>query len=228
MSNDISQYFFSSSPVIGALNKSDVARFREHLRLKRMAKGKELYHEGSYPKAVYILKRGKVKIYHEGPSGTEKIIYLYSEGEMFGYRPLICGEKHPASAKTVEESSIYVLPAKQFLRVLSESTSLSNVLLKNLSHEFTVLVNLIGAFAQKSVKERTALSLLILREKYRKGDKGGAVYITLSRSDLASFVGTTIESIARIIRWLKDEKIIKTYGRHIVIVNERELLKLIG
>lgn len=221
----ISQFFFTTEPILASLPESDLKIFREHLKLKRVRKGKELFREGSFPKAVYIVKRGKVKLYQRGQSGTETIIYIYSAGEMFGYRPMLSNEHHPAGAITLEESGIYMLPAKHFMRILSQSAALSNILLKNLSHEFTVLVNRIGAFAQKSVKERTAISLLILREKYRRGDDP-VVEIGLSRSDLAAFVGTTVETIARIISRWKDEGIIRTLGRKIVIENEDALYQL--
>jgi len=222
----ITSYFFNTIPLFKALPEKDLELFRQHLRLHKIKKGRELFREGSYPKAVYIIKKGKVKLYQQGTSGSEKILYLYTPGEMFGYRPVLCGEKHPATAETIEESSVYKLPIKYFLGTLAQSTSLSNYLLQNLSHEFTVLINRIGAFAQKSVKERVALSLLIMRERYRKQDGKGEAEITLSRTDLAAFVGTTVETIARIITRLKQDRIIKTYGRKIVVVDEKALSRM--
>jgi CRP-like cAMP-binding protein len=223
----ISQFYFTTQPVLDSLPEYDLKIFREHLKLKRVRKGKELFREGSFPKAIYIIKRGKVKLFQRGQSGTETIVYIYSAGEMFGFRPTLSNEKHPAGAVTMEESGIYVLPVKHFIRILSQSAALSNVLLRNLSHEFTVLINRIGAFAQRSVKERTALSLLILREKYRKHGEKDNVEITLSRADLAAFVGTTVETIARIVSKWKEEKVIRSMGRRIVIEDEDALYKLV-
>lgn len=221
-----SQYFFNTVPIFDALPQKDLELFRQHLKLYRMKKGRELFREGAYPKAVYIIKKGKVKLYQRGTSGSEKILYIYTPGEMFGYRPVLCSEKHPATAQTIEESSVYKLPIKYFLGTLSQSASLSNYLLQNLSHEFTVLINRIGAFAQKSVKERVALSLLILRERYRSRGKKGETEITLSRTDLAAFVGTTVETIARVITRLKEGRIIKTLGRKIIVLDEKALSQL--
>ncbi len=218
----VSKYFFRSRSVLDTLPTKDLNIFKEHLTLKKVAKNRELFKEGSYPKGVYILKRGKVKIYQQMQNGGEQIAYIYTPGDMFGYRPLLCNDSHPASAKTIEECGIYFLSAKDFLKTLAKSTALSNILLQNLSHEFTVLINRIAAFGQKSVKERLALSLLILMEKYRKpGGLPGE--ISLSRADLAAFVGTTIETVARILTILKKEKIIKTFGRKILISDIRRL-----
>jgi CRP-like cAMP-binding protein len=207
------------------LPNDDLVHFRKHLKLKKIKKGRELFSEGSIPKVVYILKRGKVKIYQRTQSGGEQIIYIYTPGEMFGFRPLLCQERHPASAMTLEECGIYILPAIHFLDTLKKSAALSNILLQNLSHEFTALVNRIAAFSQKSAKERTALSLLILREKYVKQGTLKSE-ITLSRADLAAFVGTTHETLARIISKFKKDRIIRVNGRKIIINDEQALYQL--
>lgn len=223
---NIARYYFNSKPVMDTLPRTDQKLFREHLQLKRVRKGKDLFREGSYPKGVYILKRGKVKLYQQTQNGNQQIIYIYTPGEMFGYRPLLCDERHPASAKTLEECGIYFLPAKHFLNVLERSASLSHILLQNLSHEFTVWVNLIAAFGQKSAKERMALALLILREKYKTMGSVGNVEVTLSRTDLAAFIGTTIETVARLIAMFKAEGLIKIYGRKIIMADTSGLSRL--
>lgn len=217
------KYSFRTNSLLELLPADELASFEKLLKLKRIPKGQHLYHEGQYPRHIYLVKKGKVKIYHQSPSGSVQIVYIYTAGEMLGYRPLLCAERHPASAQAIEDCSIYFMNARTFLHALKQSASLSNILLQNLSHEFTVLVNRIAAFGQKSVKERLALSLLILSEKYKRGDDTGAGEITLSRSDLAAFVGTTIETLARMLSRLKSENIIKVKGRKIVVVNEKAL-----
>lgn len=222
----ITKYYFSSKPLLNSLPPTDLMLFKKHLKLIRIKKGRELFQEGSRPKGVYILKRGKVKLYHRTQTGSEQIIYIYTQGEMFGYRPLLCQDSHPASAKAIEECGIYFLSAEKFLEMLSKSMVLSNLLLQNLSHEFTVLVNHIASFSQKTTRERIALSLLILQEKYRKSGQD-QVEIALSRSDLASFAGTTQETVARAISRFKSEDVLQIKGRKIIITNEDALHVLI-
>ncbi len=225
MAVDISKYYFRSRPVLDALPRQDLLLFKEHLVLRKIRKGRELFQEDTRPRGVFILKRGKVKIYQQTQNGDEQIVYIYTPGEMLGYRPILSHQNHPTSAMTLEESGIYFLPEKHFLATLKKSAALSNILLQNLSHEFTVLVNRIGAFSHKSAKERIALSLLILQEKYRKEGKGH-VEITLSRAALAGFVGTTNERLARIVSAFKREKIIKIFGRKIIIADATALYSM--
>lgn len=123
----ISKFYFTNKPVLESLPKVDLLLFKKYLRLKKVKKGRELFREGGYPKEIYILKRGKVKIYQETQNGGEQIVYIYTPGEMFGYRPLLCNDKHPASAKTLEECGIYFISVRHFMETLKKSTSLSNV-----------------------------------------------------------------------------------------------------
>src|SRR4051812_10595419 len=105
----IAKYYFNNKPVLAALPEDDLLLFRKHLTLKKVRKGKELFQEGASPKGIYILKRGRVKLYQRMQNGGEQIVYIYTPGEMFGYRPLLCNESHPASAMTLEECGIYFL-----------------------------------------------------------------------------------------------------------------------
>jgi len=78
------------------------------------------------------------------------------------------------------------------------------------------------------VRERLALVLLILNDKYkRKGKEHWPAAINLSRENVANYASTTIETLARMLRYLKDEKIIKTEGRKIIIIRQKELEKIV-
>jgi CRP-like cAMP-binding protein len=226
MQRAIPGLLIESQPVLDLMPSRELKQFRELLRVKKMKKGKELFKEGSYPRTVYIIKRGRVKLFQRGQSGTETIVHIHCAGEILGYRPLLCGEKYPVTATALEDGAIYYMSAKQFLAMLRQSVGLSNILLRTLSQEFTLLVNKIGAFAQKSVKERIALSLLILSEKYRNPQSKGETEIALSRYDLAAFAGTTIETIARILRRFREENIIAMRGRKIIIRDKQALTRL--
>jgi CRP-like cAMP-binding protein len=192
------------------------------MKLERVSKGVELFKEGNRAKEVYIIKQGKVKIYQTNHGSVNQILYIYSAGDMFGYRPMLYNEGNFASAMTIEDCELFVLDKKHFLSVVSKSVDLMMLILKNSSHEFSVIVNYIGAYSLKSGRERVALSLLILEEKY-KVNGISPVIITLTRSDLASFAGISFETLSRIITQFKEESFIHIDGRKITLVNKSAL-----
>ncbi|MBL7917773.1 MAG: winged helix-turn-helix domain-containing protein, partial [Bacteroidia bacterium] len=79
---------------------------------------------------------------------------------------------------------------------------------------------------QKSVRERVALSLLLLRDKFKKENQDSPVEVDLSREDLAKFVGTARETLVRLLHDFKEEGLIETNGRKIILKKPVELSKI--
>jgi CRP-like cAMP-binding protein len=144
-----------------------------------------------------------------------------------GYHALLAEERYPDSAAVLEDSEIAFIPKEDFFEVLQNSKILPQRLLKTLSHEYFVLANSIALFAQRSVRERFAMQLVLMREKYKENfTPGMAVEINMSREDLASLVGTARENILRILKDFKDEGILETKGRKIIVKDVNKLLKI--
>ena len=226
MAFKLEKYHFKTDSILEGLPSKEFRLLKQDMERLEFPKGRLIYKEGNFSKGAYILRKGKIKIYQTNKEGKEQLVYIYRKGEIMGYRPLLCEESHPVSASALEDCVISFIPKKYFLDALSASPILSRRLLTNLSHEFTVWVNKISIFAQQPVKERIAISLLILNEKYRNAEKKGPVTINLSREDIANYVGTTVETLVRILRHFKDEKIIETKGRKIIILNPIQLEKI--
>ncbi len=148
--------------------------------------------------------------------GREQIIYVANSGELLGYHAILSSENYTDSAAVLEESTIAFIPREDFLEALNRSAVLNRRLLKTLSHEFAVLENSLTMFARRSVRERLALQLIIIREKYKVNfEPGMPVEINMSRDDLASLVGTARENVVRMLSEFKAEGTIETKGRKI-------------
>lgn len=227
MTFKIEKYHFKTDSILEGLPAKEFRLLKQNMQRLEIKKNKIIYREGSLSKGAYILRKGKVKIYQTNKDGKEQIAYIYRKGEIMGYRPLLCEAVHPVSAAALEDCVISFIPKAFFLNALDESPVLARRLLKNLSHEFTVWINKLTLFAQQPVKERVALSLLIINEKYKKDTSSTQpVVINLSRDDLANYVGTTTETLVRILRHLKDDNIITASGRKITILKPKELEKI--
>jgi len=138
---------------------------------------------------------------------------------------LLAEERYPDSAAVLEDSQIAFIPKEDFLGVLNDSKILARRLLKTLSHEFAVFANSLALFAQRSVRERFAMQLVLMREKYKVNFVPGMdVEINMSREDLAGLVGTARENILRILKDFKQEGILETKGRKIIIKDVNKLV----
>jgi len=223
----IDQWDFKSQSILVNLPEEDFALLTAHQTEQVYGKGEIIFREGAYPTGIFYIKKGKVKKYKVVENGGEQIIYVANTGELIGYHAILSEERFPDSAAVLEESVITFIPREDFLDTLQQSVILSRRLLKTLSHEFTVLANGLTLFAQRSVRERLALQLIVLREKYKMNFQPGMpVEIDLSREDLANLVGTARENIIRILSEFKEDGILTTKGRKIVVKDVKKLIEI--
>lgn len=188
-------------------------------------KGQVLLHEGTRPMGVYCINKGKVKIYKIGIDGKEQIIRISKPGDLVGYRAMISEEIYPVSAETLEECIICFIPKTDFLNVLNETPALHNKVLKQVCKELGIMTESLTNLAQKSVRERLAIALLMLKDTYGMDGIDGPVEINLTREDLANIVGTATETLIRLLHDFKEEKLIETEGRKIKIIDPQGLVK---
>ncbi|GEJ43544.1 MULTISPECIES: Crp/Fnr family transcriptional regulator [unclassified Chryseobacterium] len=223
----ISKFIFNNQYLFDELPEYDKNLLTGAMKTKNYRKNEPVFTDGTKPNGVYYLNEGKIKKYKVDNDGREQIIYIYSSGEFFGYSAILSNESYGDTTSTLENSVISFISKDSFLDILSQSSVLSRLLLKSLSHEFSVMANLIAVLSHRTVRERVALSLLILHDKYKSNDASDQdVFISLSRVDLANMVGTARETLARIINDFKQEKLIRSEGRKIQIINFKRLIHI--
>jgi len=221
----IDKWDFKSESILAGLPEEDIALLTANKSEQHYSKGEVIFREGATPSGIFYISEGRVKKYKVDKEGREQIIYVANTGELIGYHAILAEDRYPDSAATLEESRIAFIPREDFIDTLRQSAVLNNHLLKTLSHEFGVLANSLTLFAQKSVRERLALQLIVLREKYKVNFQPGmAVEINMSRDDLASLVGTARENVVRVLTEFKEEGILETKGRRIIVHNVNALI----
>jgi CRP/FNR family transcriptional regulator len=210
------------SGIFSAIHGNDVADFDVHKSCHFYKKNQSLFVEGSFPRGVFCINHGKVKIYALGDEGKEQIVHIAREGEVVGFRSMLSGEPYRLSASTLEDANICFVAKDDFLNMLDTNVTMRNSVLKELSKELGERAIFITNLAQKSVRERLAYSLLLLQDVY------GEEPITLTREDLANFVGTATETLIRLLKDFKDENLIDVQTRKVFITNKEALLQLAG
>lgn len=222
----IEKWDFNSESILADLPEHDLQILMARKLQQVYKKGEIMFREDAYPSGIFYLVSGKAKKYKMDKDGREQIIYVANTGELLGYHAILSGDNYPDSAAVMEDSLIVFIPKEDFLETIRQSDVLNRRLLKTLSHEFVVLTNSLTMFAQKSVRERLALQLVVVREKYKVDfEPGQAVEINMSRDDLASLVGTARENVVRTLSEFKSEGILETRGRKIIVLDVKRLVK---
>jgi len=210
------------------LNEEGAKSLSYHKTCTRYRKGQVLFHEGTRPLGVFCINGGKVKIYRTGYDGKEQIIHIGKGGDLLGYKALISEEVYPVTAETLEECDICFIPKSEFVHLMDENSKLGKLLLREACHELSEMTELVTNLAQKPVRERLAVALLMLKETYGLDGRSESerIEINLTREDLANIIGTATETLIRLLHDFKEEKIIETQGRKIRVIDDKLLEKV--
>lgn len=226
LSQHIRPFLFQNRFMLEDLPEQDVLILYQRAVPERRKRGDVLFRQGGFPKGVYWLESGKVKIFQGIGEGQRQTMYIYSDGDLIGYRQLIAGEPHPVSAMLLEDSVVRIIPAETFKSLIQTSPFFARNVLTALAKEFTVWMNRMNAFKKYPVRQRLMLSLLILHEQYQaSGAPAGE--LTMTRTELAEFVGASLETIVRVLNQLKAEDLVGIHGRKIRLMDPMRLWSLL-
>lgn len=188
-------------------------------------KGETIFDDGDFPKGVYIMDSGTAKLSKSGVYGKDHILRFIKEGDMIGYRSLLCGEKFQAKAEAMTDIKARFISAAAFRHLLEVDSKIAYAMLQKFAYELGESSNTVAFLAQKTVRERLAEILVILEQKLGT-DPEGFIKISLTREEIANLIGTATESAIRLISEFKSDKLIEVEGRNIRILNHEKLIKL--
>jgi len=189
---------------------------------KKYKKKETIYVEGSTPNFLYLIEKGKVKIYREHHYGKELIVSLLKEGDFFGYTALLHENNYNESAEALEDVTIVMIPKEDFYALLNNNHIVMKRFVKLLSNEVQEKEEQLLQMAYSSVKKRVTETLLKLQKQNHKG-ANEIFNISISREDLANIVGTATESLIRTLGDLKHDNLIEIKGSNISITDLKKL-----
>lgn len=193
-------------PVFRGLSDEDRSRIAAVGRLRRYAKGAQVFLEGEPSDVYHTVVRGRVKIFKRTAAGKDVILTIVDGGNPLGAVAVYREIPYPATAEALEESLCLSIPRADFFRLLEEHPSLARGLLASLSLRLTELTSRIASLTGSRVESRFArLFSKLAADTGREHARGTFVPLKLSRQELADLTGTTIETCIRIMsRWNRD------------------------
>jgi len=193
----------------------ELLKLSEDRRTKLFKKRELIFEEEEYPRYLYFVKSGKVKVFKTNEEGKEYIISLHGPGEFFGYLDLIKEERYTESSAALEDTELHLIPKEDFNKLLHANRDVASQLIKMLANNVTTTEEQLLNLAYNSVRRRVANALLYLSEKEGKED------ISILRDDLARIV-------IRMLTEFKEDGYIQISGGAIHILDKKKLESLPG
>ncbi len=188
---------------------------------KKYLKREVIYKEGERPNNIYFVNKGKVKSFKSNQDGKEYVTELHKEGDFIGYIPLLEDCDHQDSTMALEDSEIIMIPKTDFFSLLFNNKDVATIFIKMLSNSIVEKEDRLVKLAYNSVRKRLADALLIYRDRFK--NETDDFSMAIPREDLASMVGTAIETVIRTLSAFKDENLIDIQHNIITITNHEKL-----
>ncbi len=209
--------------IFSELHPEEMAKLDTVKHCQFYKKGEILFHEGAYPRGLYCVQSGKIKITQTGVDGKEQIVHLIHDGNVMGHRAILSEDTYSGTAVAMEDSHVCFIPKAPFYSIVEKSSKLALKIAHKLADELREAEQMITHTAQHPVKDRIAHCLLMLKKNYGLETDGMTINMIIKREDLANLAGTTRESATRLLYDLQEQKIIELTGKKIKIIDEHKL-----
>jgi len=207
------------------LNDSEIGKLNCDKTCQVYKKGSVVYREGSRLTGFYCITKGILKIYKTGIDGKEQIIRFVKKGDIVAFRSLLSKELACTTAKVIDDAVLCHIPYPTLLFLLQNNWEFSLWMIQILCRELREANDYITDIAQKTVRERLAEVLLLLKDNFDVDDNN-TLQISLTREELANMVGTATESVIRLLSEFKQDGMIELKGRRVKFNDVASLRRL--
>jgi CRP/FNR family cyclic AMP-dependent transcriptional regulator len=184
------------------------------------ARGATLFNEGAQSNCVYVIGTGQVKLFCTSKDGKILILKIAMPGDVLGLGAVLSDSAYEVTAQTIQTTQIKTIRREEFLPFLEKHGEASLHAAKALSGDYK------AAFfdARRLALSGSAAGLLagVLLDWGKTAATCGKLEMrftmALTHEELANLVGSSRETVTRMLTRFKNEKLIEMRGSSIMIL----------
>ena len=185
-------------------------------------RGRVIYREHSAAAAIYFIREGAVKTYRELPSGTRRVTMFLFADDLFGLQE---DGRYVNTAETITATTLYRIPRHELSQLLQQDASLEYQFLIKLTQIIREGQRRVIMMGRRDATGRLAMFLTMMRKQQRQKATRESIPLPMSRSDVAAFIGHSLEAVSRATTELKTAGVISFQGAHLVRVLDPDRLE---
>ena len=226
---DTSVALLRQVPIFAELGAQDLARLAARCVRRTAPAGTLLFSAGEESRGLYVVEAGRVRIYRISAEGREQVLHLEGPGRPVAELPLFDGGPYPASAVTVEDSTLLFLPRQDFEQLYRTNPDVAHAVIRGLGRRLRHLVQVTQTLAFRDVAARLALLLAGYADRSGTATPAG-VEVALDRTQqaIALEIGAARESVSRALKQLQRKGLIEPLGRDRLLIPDVERLRTIA
>jgi CRP/FNR family transcriptional regulator len=191
--------------------------------------GAILFSEGEMPRGVFLLCHGSAKLSISSGDGKTLITRVADHGELLGVSSCVTGSPHNTTAQTLEPSQVNFVRRDDFLRIIASHGPAAMNALRQTSRDCDAGADHIRAIGlSRSAAEKLAHLLLTWCKHHGKSIDGDTrVQVLMTHEDISQIIGTSRETVTRLFREFREQKIVSVRGSNVIIHNRPALEALV-
>ena len=205
-------------PIFSELSDEDITSLAHLALRKRYPKDTVIFFENEEGDFFFTILEGRVKVTILGDDGREVILSVLGPGDFFGEMALLDNEPRSATAIAVEETELLSLHRNDFQTVLNDNRSITTALIRVLSARLRRANHQISTLALLDVYGRVARVIVdMAREEGKRLRDGRIAFRRATHQEIANRIGTTRETVTRMLKDLERQGLIAVEGKEIVV-----------
>ncbi len=211
-------------PIFKNLGQAELTSLAERAIRKRFPKDSIIVQEDDVGDSLMVILTGRVKVVLNSEEGKEIILSILKDGDFFGEMSLLDGEPRSATVIAMEDSTFLVIQRNDFLYQIEKNPSIAKAILSEMSQRMRRADERIGNLILLDVYGRIARFLLDLaRTEGTKVEGGIMIEKRPTQQDIASIVGTSRETVSRVLNELHRRRLLSISGKSITIFGTDEI-----
>jgi CRP/FNR family transcriptional regulator len=178
---------------------------------------------------VYLICAGRVKLTTTSRDGKTLILRIANAGELLGLHATVSGKAYELTAETLQACQLDFIKRDDFLKFLQEHGDACLHAAQHLSHNVQNAYEMIRSLGlSHSVSERMARLLLEWSDDAEETKDGLRIKIALTHEEIAQLIGTSRETVTRVLSEFRLKKLAELRGSTLMIRDRGALERLVG
>lgn len=187
-------------------------------------KGEVFLRGDEIPGGIFFLYRGFVKNYSFSENGDEFTFIVYTRNDFFPISWTFNNTRKPYFFETITPCVIYKKDREEFLKFLTDNPEILLFIVSKITRKIDGLLVRMEHMAFGNAYKKVCSILYVLYDRFGKDEKGVlSISLPVTHKDLASLLGVARETVSVEIAKLKTKKIIKNFGKHVIILDLQKL-----
>lgn len=210
-------------PIFSDLSPPALDKLTQLLARRRYPKDGVVFFENEAGDSLFMVAEGRIKVTILGDDGREIILSVLGPGEFFGEMALLDNEPRSATTIAAEDSELLCLSRADFEGVLAQNPDIMITLIRVLTGRLRHANHQISTLALLDVYGRVARVIVELaRDDGRRLKDGRIAFQRPTHQEIANRIGTTRETVTRMLKDLQRQGLIRATGKEIVVEQDFE------